>query len=57
MRHVHVCLVSDQPIPNITSCLQFMPDQVELLYTKDKIEQGLRIEELLKSRRIACQRD
>jgi len=49
MKHVHVCLVSDQPMPNITSCLQLRPDFVELLYTRDKIEQGLRIEEFLKS--------
>lgn len=52
MKHTHVCLVSDQPMPNVTSCLQLQPDMVELLYTKDKIEHGLRLEELLKSRGI-----
>lgn len=53
MKHVHVCLVSDQPMPNVTSCLQLKPDHVELLFTKDKINQGLRIEEFLKSRGIS----
>jgi hypothetical protein len=50
MKHLHICLVSDQPMPNATSALQLQPDHVELLYTKDKIEQGLRLEEFLKSR-------
>lgn len=50
MKHVHLCLVSDQPMPNATSALQVRPDHVELLYTKDKIDQGLRLEEFLKSR-------
>jgi len=50
MKHIHMCLVSDQPIPNVTSCLQLKPDHVELLYTKDKINQGLRIEGFLKTR-------
>jgi len=53
VRHVHVCLVSDQPVPNTTSALQLRPDHVELLYTKDKIEQGLRLEEFFKSRGMA----
>lgn len=49
MKHVHVCLVSGQPMPNVTSALQLQPDHVELLYTKDTIEQGLRLEDFLKS--------
>ena len=28
---IHVCLVSDQPIPNLTTVLQFKPDKVVLL--------------------------
>lgn len=35
MRHVHVCLVSDQPIPNLTTSFQFKPDIVVLLTTKE----------------------
>ena len=34
MNNIHVCLVSDQPIPNLTSALQFRPDTVLLLYTE-----------------------
>ncbi len=35
MSHIHVCLVSDQPIPNLTTALQFQPDKVILLTTKE----------------------
>ncbi len=34
MTQVHVCLVSDQTIPNMTTILQFQPEVVVLLYTK-----------------------
>lgn len=40
MKHVHVCLVSDQPIPNLTSVLQFQPDRVVLLTTDDMQEKA-----------------
>lgn len=53
MKHIHLCLVSDQPMPNVTSALQLKPDQVELLYTKDKITQGQRLEEFFTSRGMA----
>lgn len=35
MSHIHVCLVSDQPIPNLTTVLQLKPDRVVLLKTKE----------------------
>lgn len=44
MSHIHVCLVSDQPIPNLTTALQFKPDVVVLLTTSDMKEKA----ELLK---------
>jgi hypothetical protein len=50
MSHIHVCLVSDQPIPNMTTSLQFLPDEVALLYTLDKKRQSDRLEGALKSR-------
>jgi hypothetical protein len=40
MKHIHVCLVSDQPIPNLTSVLQFEPDSVVLLTTHDMQEKA-----------------
>ncbi len=46
MRHIHVCLVSGQPIPNLTTVFQFRPDHVILLKTKEMEERTkiLRIE-------------
>jgi hypothetical protein len=40
MKNIHVCLVSDQPIPNLTSVLQFKPDSVVLLTTDDMQEKA-----------------
>lgn len=48
MQTIHVCLVSDQPIPNLTTALQFRPDTIVLLYTDDKITQKKRLERVLK---------
>ena len=39
-------------MPNITSCLQLEPNQVELLFTRDKLQEAMRIEEFLKARGI-----
>jgi len=50
MRKIHVCLVSDQPIPNLTTVLQFRPDTVVLLYTNDKKQQKDRLERVIKSK-------
>lgn len=40
MTHLHVCLVSDQPIPNLTTVLQLKPDEVILLKTKEMSEKA-----------------
>lgn len=48
MRRIHVCLVSDQPIPNFTTVLQFKPDTVVLLKTKEMEEKARLFEDVLK---------
>lgn len=50
MKKVHVCLVSDQPIPNLTTIFQFKPEMSILLYTKDKIAQKDRLEKVIKGK-------
>lgn len=47
MKRIQVCLVSDQPIPNLTTAIQFQPDTVVLLYTDDKKSQKERLEKVL----------
>ncbi|MDY0300869.1 MAG: DUF1887 family CARF protein [Trichlorobacter sp.] len=48
MNHVHVCLVSDQPIPNLTTVFQFQPDTVLLLYTDESKEKKDRLKAILR---------
>ncbi|OGR06901.1 MAG: hypothetical protein A2511_16190 [Deltaproteobacteria bacterium RIFOXYD12_FULL_50_9] len=48
----HVCLVSDQPIPNLTTVRQFKPDRVILLYTKDMINQKNRLEQVIRTNKL-----
>ncbi|MEJ5227395.1 DUF1887 family CARF protein [Thermodesulfovibrio sp.] len=50
MSHLHICLVSDQPIPNLTTILQFKPDKVVLLKTKDMEEKSELLEEVIKKK-------
>ncbi|MBI5307123.1 MAG: DUF1887 family protein [Planctomycetes bacterium] len=50
MSHIHVCLVSDQPIPNLTTALQFKPDTVVLLKTKEMEEKAGLLEDVLKNK-------
>lgn len=47
MSHIHVCLVSDQPIPNLTTVLQFKPDHVVLFKTKEMDEKAKLLAEVL----------
>ncbi|NWF99245.1 MAG: DUF1887 family protein [Nitrospirae bacterium] len=49
-KNVHVCLVSDQPIPNLTSVLQFTPDTVVLLTTPEMKQKAKRLENVLKEK-------
>lgn len=50
MKHIHVCLVSDQPIPNLTTVLQLNPDTVVLLKTKEMEEKARLLEDVLKKK-------
>lgn len=50
MTHVHVCLVSEQPIPNLTTVLQFRPDEVILLKTKEMEEKASFLENVIKKK-------
>lgn len=50
MKTVHVCLVSDQPIPNLTTVMQFKPDTAVLLYTSDKRVQKDRLSMVIRSK-------
>jgi len=52
MKTIHVVLVSDQPIPNLTTFQQFRPDLALLLYTSDKATQKDRLQTVLKARQI-----
>lgn len=40
MRHVHVCLVSDQPIPNILGIHHFRPDELLFISTAEMERKG-----------------
>ena len=46
--HIHVCLVSEQPIPNLTTILQFKPDEIILLKTKEMEEKASFLENVIK---------
>ena len=52
MSHIHVCLVSDQPIPNLTTILQFEPDKVILLATKDRSAESNRLEKVIRQKGV-----
>lgn len=52
MSHIHVCLVSDQPIPNLTTVLQFKPDTVVLLKTKEMEVKAKHLEDVLKNKKF-----
>lgn len=55
MSHIHVCLVSEQPIPNLTTVLQFKPDRVVLLKTKEMDEKTRLLEDVLKKKNYNVQ--
>lgn len=50
--HIHVCLVSEQPIPNLTTILQFKPDEVILLKTKEMEEKASFLENVIKKKQF-----
>jgi len=53
MSHIHVCLVSAQPIPNLTTSLQFRPERVVLLTTREMKERAGMLGDVLRKRGIA----
>lgn len=55
MSHTHVCLVSDQPIPNLTTALHFKPDVIVLLTTKEIKEKAISLEKVLKQKGFQVQ--
>jgi len=55
MSHVHVCLVSDQPIPNLTTALQFKPDKIILMTTSDMQEKASLLKEVLEKKSFAVE--
>lgn len=48
MEHVHVCLVSGQPIPNLTTTIQFAPNLAVLLFTDGKEREKIRLEKVIR---------
>lgn len=50
MKHIHVCLVSDQPIPNLTTVLQFTPEIVILLATSERHKEAKRLEKVIRQK-------
>jgi hypothetical protein len=50
MSHIHVCLVSEQPIPNLTTMLQFRPEHVILLKTKEMEEKACLLKDVIKQK-------
>lgn len=55
MSHVHVCLVSDQPIPNLTTALYLNPDIIVLLTTREIKEKANFLEKVLKQKGFQVQ--
>ncbi len=55
MKDIHVYLVSDQPIPNLTTALQLRPDQVILLTTPEMQEKAELLGMVLKRKGIAVE--
>lgn len=54
MSHVHVCLVSDQPIPNLTSIFQMSPEEIFLLTTKEMEAKAIRLKNALQKQGIVA---
>ncbi|MEW6108110.1 MAG: DUF1887 family CARF protein [Nitrospirota bacterium] len=46
MSHIHVCLVSDQPIPNVLSIYHFKPDEL-LFITTEEMERKRKVDSIL----------
>jgi hypothetical protein len=52
MAHVHVCLVSGQPIPNLTTVVQLMPERVALLVTTDMADRAAWLRGAIRARGV-----
>ncbi|MEW6117420.1 MAG: DUF1887 family CARF protein [Nitrospirota bacterium] len=52
MSRIHVCLVSDQPIPTLTTVLQLKPDGVILLKTSEMDEKAAFLMDILAAKKV-----
>lgn len=52
MAHVHVCLISGQPIPNLTTIVQLMPERVALLVTTDMADRAAWLRGVIQARGV-----
>lgn len=48
MKHIHICLVSDQPVPNLTTILQFRPQSVAMLWSQKMQAKASRLAKAIK---------
>lgn len=55
MKKIHVCLISDQPIPNLLPPLLEKPDQAVFLVSPEMWERAERLQKILERRGIAVQ--
>ncbi|MBI4843630.1 MAG: DUF1887 family protein [Nitrospirae bacterium] len=51
MSHIHVCLVSDQPIPNILGIYHFKPDKV-IFCSTDKMEKLGKVDDIINTLKL-----
>jgi len=54
---IHVCLVSNQPIPNLVPLLLEQPDRAVLLVSPQMRLQAERLERVLRPRAVACRQE
>ncbi len=57
MTTTHVCLVSDQPIPNLVPILLERPDRAVFLVSRQKRPQAERLAKVLEPRAVACRQE
>lgn len=53
MFHVHVCLISGQPIPNLLPLLQENPGKALFIVTPEMQDQAARLEKVARRRGVA----
>jgi len=48
MKRIHLCIISDQPLPNLIPILQDKPDYVALIVSKEKSQEAINFKETLR---------